>query len=82
MNPADKENALEVSGEDVKTPEGKMRVAEGNWMAQKDKLKKKFPTLSYTDLAFTEGKREEMLDRVQIIINKSREELLAIIAAL
>ena len=30
----------------------------------------------------TEGKREEMLERVQSILGKSREELLAIIAAL
>jgi len=77
-----KETISDMSGEEVKAPEIKKRVAEGNWMAQKDKLKKMFPTLTYADLGFVEGKRDEMLERVQSILGKSREELLAIIAAL
>jgi uncharacterized protein YjbJ (UPF0337 family) len=59
-----------------------VRAPEMNWIAAKDKLKKQFGTLTDEDLAFEEGKKEEMLARVQTKIGKSKEELHAIIAAL
>ena len=68
MTAEDKKNVSELSEEEIKIPEVKKRVAEGNWMAQKDKLKKMFPTLTYADLGFGEGKKDEMLERVQIIL--------------
>lgn len=49
---------------------------------QKEKLKAKFSTLTDEDLDYTEGKRDEMIERVHIKLGKTREEMLAIIAAL
>jgi uncharacterized protein YjbJ (UPF0337 family) len=54
----------------------------GNWNEQKGKLLQKFALLTDNDLAFAEGKKEEMLGRLQITLGKTKEELLSIIAAL
>ena len=54
----------------------------GNWEEQKGKLKQKFAILLDNDLLFAEGKKEEMLGRLQIKLGKSKEELQKIIAAL
>ncbi|HMK27457.1 MAG TPA: hypothetical protein VK483_15600 [Chitinophagaceae bacterium] len=56
-------------------------VAE-NWDEQKEKLKAKFSNLTDEDLNYEEGKRDEMLERVQIKLGKTGEELTAIIADL
>jgi uncharacterized protein YjbJ (UPF0337 family) len=53
-----------------------------NWDKQKEKLKTKFSTLTDADLNFEEGKRDEMLTRVQVKLGKTKEELAAIIATL
>jgi len=53
-----------------------------NWDEQKEKLKAKFSNLTDEDLDYEEGKRDEMLERVQIKIGKTRDELTAIIADL
>ncbi len=54
----------------------------GNWDEQKGKLKQKFATLTDNDLMFAEGKKEEMLGKLQIKLGKTKEELHKIIAAL
>ena len=54
----------------------------GTWNEQKGKLKQKFAQLTDNDLLFEEGKKEEMMGRLQITLGKSKEELLAIISAL
>ena len=54
----------------------------GNWHEQKGKLKQKFAQLTKDDLMFAEGKKEEMLGKLQITLGKTKEELRAIIAAL
>ena len=54
----------------------------GTWTEQKGKLKQKFAMLTNNDLLFEEGKKEEMLGRLQIKLGKTKEELLSIIAAL
>ena len=54
----------------------------GNWNEQKGKLKQKFATLTDNDLMFAEGKKDEMLGRLQIKLGKTKEELFRIIAAL
>jgi len=54
----------------------------GNWNEQKGKLKQKFATLTDNDLMFAEGKKEEMLGRLQIKLGKSKEELHKIITDL
>jgi uncharacterized protein YjbJ (UPF0337 family) len=47
----------------------------GNWNEQKGKLKQKFATLTDNDLMFEEGKRDEMLGKLQIKLGKTKEEL-------
>lgn len=54
----------------------------GNWNELKGKLKEKFATLTDNDLIFEEGKKEEMLGRLQIKLGKTKEELHKIIASL
>jgi uncharacterized protein YjbJ (UPF0337 family) len=54
----------------------------GNWNEQKGKLKQKFAALTDNDLLFTEGKREEMMGRLQIKLGKSKEQLHKIITEL
>jgi uncharacterized protein YjbJ (UPF0337 family) len=49
--------------------------AKGNWNEQKGKLKQKFAVLTDNDLMFAEGKKDEMLGRLQIKLGKSKEEL-------
>jgi len=54
----------------------------GNWDEQKRKMKQKFAALTDYDLFFTEGKKEEMLKKLQIKLGKTKEELQKIIQAL
>jgi uncharacterized protein YjbJ (UPF0337 family) len=54
----------------------------GNWNEQKGKLKQKFATLTDDDLLFAEGKKDEMMGRIQKKLGKTKEELHRIIAAL
>lgn len=54
----------------------------GNWNEQKGKLKQKFAILTDNDLMFTQGKREEMLGRLQIKLGKTKEEMQKIISDL
>jgi uncharacterized protein YjbJ (UPF0337 family) len=54
----------------------------GNWEVQKGKLKQKFGMLTDNDLMFEEGKKEEMLGKLQIKLGKTKEQLHAIIATL
>jgi uncharacterized protein YjbJ (UPF0337 family) len=61
----------------MNTPELK-----GNWTEQKGKLKQKFAVLTDNDLMFEEGKKDEMLGKLQIKLGKTKEELRSIIAAL
>lgn len=51
----------------------------GSWNEQKGKLKMKFATLTDNDLLFIEGKKDEMLGRLQIKLGKTQEELRKII---
>ena len=48
----------------------------GNWEEQKGKLKQKFAALTNNDLLFTEGKKEEMMEKLQIKLGKTKEEIL------
>jgi uncharacterized protein YjbJ (UPF0337 family) len=55
--------------------------AKGNWNEQKGKLKQKFAVLTDNDLMFEEGKKEEMIGKLQITLGKTKEELLKIIGS-
>lgn len=52
------------------------------WAIKKAKLQLKFPHLHEEDFQYDYGKKEQMLDRLQKMLGKTREELNAIILAL
>jgi len=54
----------------------------GNWNEQKGKLKQKFATLTDNDLLFADGKKDEMLGKLQARLGKTKEELHKIIESL
>lgn len=54
----------------------------GNWNEQKGKLKQIYAILTDDDLMFEEGKKDEMLGKIQIKLGKSKEELHKIIESL
>jgi len=54
----------------------------GMWDEQKGKLKQKFATLTDDDLLFAEGKKDEMMGRLEKKLGKSKEELHNIISEL
>jgi uncharacterized protein YjbJ (UPF0337 family) len=54
----------------------------GNWNEQKGKLKQKFASLTDNDLLFIEGKKDEMLGRLQVKLGKTKDELHKLIEAL
>lgn len=54
-------------------------IAVGIWNEQKGKLKQKYAMLTDNDLMFAEGKKEEMLGRLQIKLGTTKDELQKII---
>lgn len=47
----------------------------GNWNIQKAKLKQKYADLTDNDLMYEEGKKDEMLGKLQVKLGKTKEEL-------
>jgi hypothetical protein len=62
------------------TQEGTTFKIAGNWKEQARELQKEFSELSDSDLEFQEGKEEELLKRVEVKLNKSRQEVIDLIA--
>lgn len=54
----------------------------GNWDEMKGKLKQKYATLTDDDLMFAEGKKDEMMGRLQSKLGVSKEELHKIMSSL
>lgn len=54
----------------------------GNWNATKGKFKQKFAMLTDNDLMFADGKKDELIGRLQVRLGKTKEEMLEIIARL
>jgi len=54
----------------------------GNWEEQKGKLKQKFAQLTDDDLLFAEGKKDEMLGRLQVKLGKTKDDLFKILSDL
>ena len=54
-----------------------MNTAElkGDWEIQKGKLKQRFAELTDNDLMFLDGKKDEMLGKLQVKLGKTKEEL-------
>jgi uncharacterized protein YjbJ (UPF0337 family) len=55
---------------------------EGNWNEIKGKLKQKYAMLTDNDLLLIEGKKDEMLGRLQAKLGKTKEELHKLISEL
>ena len=51
----------------------------GNWEEQKKGLKEKFTELTDTDLYFETGKENELIKRIELKLNKKRDEVIAIL---
>ena len=56
--------------------------AKGNWNEQKGKLKQQFANLTDDDLMFADGKKDEMLGKLQIKLGKTKEELHKVMSGL
>lgn len=54
----------------------------GNWNEQKGRLKKAFAVLTDNDLMFEEGKRDEMIGKLQIKLGKTKEEIHKIMSSI
>lgn len=46
-----------------------------NWSEQKDNLIQRFANLTDNDLMFGEGKKAEMLGKLDVILGKNKEQL-------
>ncbi len=57
-------------------------TVKGNWNEQKGKLMKQFAVLTDNDLMFEEGKKDEMLGKIQIKLGKTKDEWTKILASL
>jgi len=53
-----------------------------NWVEQKEKLLEKYSILNETDLLFVDGKKEDMLEKVRITLNITKEEFSFILLGL
>jgi len=56
--------------------------AKGGWQKTKGRLKQKFAALTNNDTLLWEGKKEEVVGRLQIKLGKTKEELMKIIAGI
>lgn len=54
----------------------------GDWEVQKGKLKQKFAKLTDNDFLFLDGKKDEMLGRIEKKLGKTKAELKKIIESL
>jgi hypothetical protein len=54
----------------------------GYWYEKKEKLKQKYKMINEADLVFSEGKENEMMEKLGHKLGKSKEELRNIIDAL
>ena len=55
---------------------------EGNWNEIKGKIKQKYAQLTEDDLLLVEGKKDELLGRLQVKLGKTKEELQKFISSL
>jgi hypothetical protein len=53
-----------------------------NWNEKKVKLKHQFKNVLETDLSFVCGHKEDMIEKLQIKLGKTKEEILKIISDL
>ena len=66
----------------IKLNEMSIKIAsKGTWNEQKARLKKAFPVLTDKDLLFELGKKNEMLEKLQVKLGKTKDELQQIVEA-
>jgi uncharacterized protein YjbJ (UPF0337 family) len=53
-------------------------TVKGSWNEQKGKLKQKFAELTDNDFLFLEGKKDEMIGKLQVKLGKTKEQMQAI----
>jgi hypothetical protein len=53
-----------------------------NWIDVRDRLRNKFAVLTDRDVCFVEGRHDEMLIRIQVILGKTSEEMNKLICEL
>ncbi len=51
----------------------------GNWKEQARVLKRRFPLLNDADMKYEEGKENDLLKRMEMRLNKNREEIIRLI---
>tara|TARA_R110000850_G_scaffold96455_4_gene201627 strand:+ start:739 stop:924 length:186 start_codon:yes stop_codon:yes gene_type:complete len=54
----------------------------GNWNEAKGKLKQKYGELTEDDLAYAEGKEDELVGRIQNKLGKTKDEVRKLISEL
>ena len=54
----------------------------GNWNTIKGELKQKFSLLTDDDLLMVDGKKDELLGRLQARLGKTKEEILHLISGI
>ena len=59
-----------------------MTELNGNWNEIKGKLKQKFSVLMDDDILLVDGKKDELLGRLQIRLGKTKEEIRKLISVL
>ncbi len=51
------------------------QIVKGSWNEQKGILKQKFAELTDNDFLFLDGKKDEMIGRLQVKLGKTKEEM-------
>ena len=59
-----------------------MTELKGNWNEIKGKLKQKYSMLTDNDLLLVDGKKDEVIGRLQIKLGKTKEEIRKLISGL
>lgn len=59
-----------------------MNQLQGTWNETKGKLKQQFAILTDNDLLLVEGKQDELIERLQLKLGKTKEEIMKIISDL
>lgn len=59
-----------------------MTELKGNWNEIKGKLKQKYSILTDNDLLLVDGKKDELIGRLQIKLGKTKEEIHKLISGL
>jgi hypothetical protein len=55
---------------------------EAEWINISEKLMNRFPRLNHTDLVLVKGKEEEMIEKICLRLNKTRDAVIVLISSL